>query len=107
MNDALPADLDEQAQIEVSDLDQFVRMLVAWHTAETNRVKMLLVVPEGTTFEIEDKELVLSGDVLEGFKLGAEMALMCLGHLPFVAQVEDVEPPVGAPVQTDDSNRPH
>ena len=82
-------------QVEVTNLDHFVRLLVAWHSKEVHRAQQLLQVPVGTAFTIGEEELVLEGPALAGFKFGVEMTLMCLGSLPFVAQVEEKaeEPP--------------
>lgn len=83
--------------VPVEDLDTFVQILTTWHAEKCVVVQHLLAVPEGSEFEIGDgaeaKTLVMSGDVLAGFKLGIEMAMMHLGTLPFVAEMED------APVQ--------
>ena len=76
-------------EIEVTDLDQFVRTLMAWHSAEVERAVQLLAVPEGTAFEIDGKDLVLEGKTLEGFKFGVEMVLMRLATLPFAVQTEE------------------
>jgi hypothetical protein len=82
--------------IEVESLDEFVRMLVAWHTNKVAVIDQLLIVPEGATFQVGEsddaKEVVLQGDTLAGFKFGLEMAKMQLGKLPFVAEMEDDEP---------------
>jgi hypothetical protein len=82
--------------VQVDDLDHFVAITTAWHTQRVGQVKQLLEVPEGTAFEIgegsEATEIVLTGDTLAGFKFGLEMALMQLGTLPFVAEMEDEAP---------------
>jgi hypothetical protein len=79
--------------VEMEDLDQFVRALVAWHTARCAAVRKLQEVPEGSEFQIEDEinnqSVVLTGSTMIAFKLGIEMALMELGSLPFVAEVEE------------------
>ena len=83
--------------IEVDNLDQFVQILTTWHAEKCAIVQHLLAVPEGTTFEIGDDSLVLSGPALAGFKFGIEMAMMQLGTLPFVAELEDEPVPESAP----------
>ena len=81
-NDTLP----------VEDLDAFVRHLVAWHNHQVAAVQHLTQLPEGSTFQIGDgpeaEQLVMESKVLAGFKFGVEMALMQLGKLPFLVEVE-------------------
>jgi hypothetical protein len=79
----------------VEDLDQFVAILTSWHTDKCAVVQHLLTVPEGSSFEIGGEKLVMTADVLRGFKLGVEMAMMQLGTLPFVAEMEAEEAPTG------------
>ena len=79
--------------VEVNTLDQFVRFLTQWHMEKCAAVQHLKEVPDGATFEIDGKELVLTGANMEGFKFGIEMTLMQLGTLPFVAEVEDETAP--------------
>ena len=89
----------EQVQselLQVEDLNQFVQILSAWHTEKCAAVQHLLTVPEGSTFEIEGKEVVLVGAALDAFKLGIEMTMMQLGTLPFIAEVEDEPAPAAA-----------
>ena len=82
--------------VPVEDLDQFVRILTAWHMEKCALVQHLLEVPEGSTFEVgDDKEIVMTGAALDGFKLGIEMAMMQLGTLPFEAEMEEAEPVPG------------
>lgn len=84
-----PASPQPTVEVEVADLDQFVRLISAWHASQTSRAKMLLGIPEGTTFEVDGQDIVLTGDTIKGFKLGVEMVLMCLGTLPFVTQTDE------------------
>lgn len=83
------------ATVEIQDLDQFVKILVSWHTLRCKAIQALIEVPEGTTFQVGDdgKDVVLTGPTLAGFVFGLEMAMMQLGTLPFVAELED-EPEV-------------
>lgn len=77
----------------VEDLDQFVAILTTWHAEKCAVVQHLLEVPEGSSFEIDGVELVMTLEVLRGFKLGVEMAMMQLGTLPFVAEMEAEKAP--------------
>ena len=75
--------------IEIDDLSQFVQILTSWHAEKCALVQHWLAVPEDTAFEINDETLVLTGPALAGFKFGIEMAMMQLGTLPFIAEIED------------------
>ena len=75
--------------VEVEDLNQFVALLTGWHTNQVAAIRHMLSLPEGATFAVDDKELVMVGDTLKGFKLGLEMALMQVGTLPFAVETED------------------
>lgn len=77
----------------IDDLDNFVRMIVAWHLTQLQRVDHLMQVPEGSTFQVGQDpvtEIVMTPEVLTGFKFGIEMVMMHLGKLPFTVQVEQL-----------------
>lgn len=76
--------------VPIVNTDQFAQILAAWHADRIKKIKQLLEVPEGTTFTVGEEEVVLSGSTLASFKFGLEMALMQIGDLPFVAELEDV-----------------
>ena len=80
--------------IVIQDLDQFVKILTAWHAERVALVNKLLEIPAGTAFEIGDASLTLSDDALPYFKFGVEMALMQLDTLPFAAELEPTTEPV-------------
>lgn len=82
--------------IPCDDLNSFVRTLTGWHTQKCAVVRRLLEVPEGSVFEIGEDELTLDTTNLAAFKFGIEMALMQLGTLPFVAELEADEAAVSA-----------
>lgn len=79
--------------IPCDTLDEFVRHLTHWHALGVARVQHLLAVPEGVEFQVgegdEVESVVLKGDMLLGFKFGLELAMMQLGKLPFVIEVEE------------------
>ena len=79
--------------VTIETVEQFSRILAAWHTQAIQRTQHLLTVPEGTEFTVgegeEESTITLSGAGLAGFKFGVEMALMQLSTLPFVAETED------------------
>lgn len=82
--------------VMVEDLDQFVRVLMAWHTNKVAMLRHLQSIPEGTEVSKDDGEpIVLTGDILKGFQMGLEVALEEMGTLPFEAELEDApEAPV-------------
>ena len=93
---------DPSETIPVESLDQFVMILTAWHSEKCQVVQHLLTIPEGSEFEVgnddeEKTKIVLTGDALAAFKLGVEMAMMQMGELPFVAEMEDEPVPEHAP----------
>ena len=80
----------DQEMIPVSNLDEFVNLLVRWHNNKVARVQHMLTVPDGMEMQLADETpLVLTGDVLKAFRVGIELGLMEFGTLPFVAQVDD------------------
>ncbi len=82
--------------LEIQDLNEFVRILVGWHSHQVRTLEHFLTLPEGLAMQVgEGPEVVLAGDMLAGFKAGIELSLMQLGKLPFSAELEDT--PVPAP----------
>lgn len=75
--------------VAIDNVNTFVMCTIKWHEVQTGKMRHLLTVPDGTTFEIDSKELVLTGDALAGFKFGVEMALLQVKDLPFVVEFED------------------
>lgn len=97
--------------VDITDLDSFVRALTGWHTSKVAVLEHMKSIPPGTeaTFSegVNEGQLVkLEGEFLEGFKLGLTLSLMELGTLPFVAEFDeepedgDTPSPAAAPVQT-------
>lgn len=78
----------------VEDLDTFVEMLTHWHENKVAILTHMMEVPECTEVEVDGKPFVLAGDMMDGYKLGIQLALMELGVLPFAS--EEVEPSVDA-----------
>ena len=93
---ALPDVNDLAGIIPVDDLDTFVRTMTAWHESRMAQIKHLLTVPPGSSFEVGEQTITLSGTALEAFKLAVELCIMQIGTLPFVAEMEDVEPAADA-----------
>ena len=75
----------------VTELNEFIPLLEAWHLRQVKTVEHFQTVPEGQIVEIEgEPAFTLAGDVLQGFKLGLSIALSYLGQLPFSAAIEEV-----------------
>lgn len=82
--------------VMVDDLDQFVRVLMAWHAKKVATLRHMKDIPDGTEATQDDQEpVILTGDMLKGFRMGLEVALEEMGTLPFEAELEDApEAPV-------------
>ena len=76
--------------LPVDSLDQFVKLLTAWHQKQVNTLKHLAEIPEGTEVQIEEGvEVELTGEALASFKAGILAGLSLLGDLPFKPEYED------------------
>lgn len=79
--------------IEINDLEQFVRIMAGWHGQKVKTLKHMLEIPDGTEMIVGDEsptKVILTGDMLAGFKAGIELSLIELGTLPFVYETADV-----------------
>lgn len=75
--------------IDVESLDDFVHMLVSWHSRKCAILKHMMDLPEGSSMQIgEGESVTMTGDMLVVFKAGIELALMELGTLPFQYSTE-------------------
>lgn len=75
--------------IEIDSLDQFVKILTAWHSQKVAVLEHMLTIPEGSEMVVEGEPaspVVMTGDILAGFKAGLGLALMELGTLPFLCE---------------------
>lgn len=78
--------------VQIDDLDMFVRILASWHEQKVKTLKHMLEIPDGTEMTIgedDSQKVILTGDVLAGFKAGIDLSLMELGELPFLYEAED------------------
>ncbi len=77
--------------VQINDLNNFVTLLSGWHGNKVAMLKHMQQIPEGTTMQVGENgpEVVLAGDMLTGFKAGIDLALMELGELPFLVEMED------------------
>lgn len=70
--------------IVITDINQFVAILSAWHATKVSILQHMLTIPEGTKMSVQDgPEVVLTGEMLMGMQAGIELCLMELGDLPF------------------------
>lgn len=79
--------------IEISDLEQFVKIMAGWHVQKVKILQHMLEIPDGTEMIVGDESptrVILTGDMLAGFKAGIELSLIELGTLPFVYETTDV-----------------
>ena len=73
--------------VHIHNLDQFIALISHWHGQKVKVLEHMLTLPEGTTMQInEGNDIVMEGQMLEGFKAGLGLALMELGELPFVTE---------------------
>ena len=82
-------EINDPQPIEIDDLDQFVKILTAWHASKVKILNHLTQIPEGTEMVSGTSSVILQGDVLKGFVAGIEVALMELGKLPFTYELEE------------------
>lgn len=86
--------------IEIQDLNQFVQMLAGWHEKKVKTLQHMLGVPDGTEMVVGEEnptKVILTGDMLAGFKAGIELSLMELGELPFLYETESEAAPAATP----------
>lgn len=82
--------------IEVYDLGQFIKYLTAWHSHKVEILKHMINIPEGSEMVVDEESassVIMTGDMLAGFKAGIELALIELGTMPFGYELEPEEIP--------------
>ena len=83
-------DTQDTGTVVVSDLDDFVRTLTGWHTHKVKVLEHMMEIPSGTEVVFnKNAPMVLEGELLKGFCMGIQLALMELGKLPFEAELEE------------------
>lgn len=78
---------------QINTLEEFAYVIEAWQKNVNDQLNHLLEVPEGTNIEIGEGEdtqsKVLTGDYLEGFTLGVQLAISTLNDNPPFLKTED------------------
>lgn len=87
-----------QDTVEMNDLDDFVRHLVAWHQNRMAQLNQMLGAPDEVEirFESENTGVVLTGEGRKGLMAGLVVAKDLLGELPFTLSVEEPEEEEGS-----------
>lgn len=76
--------------VHIQNLDQFIALISHWHGQKVKVLEHMMAMPEGTAMQInEGNDIVMEGQMLEGFKAGLGLALMELGELPFVTEYSE------------------
>ena len=79
--------------VHIQSLDHFIALISHWHGQKVKVLEHMLTLPEGTAMQInEGNDIVMEGQMLEGFKAGLGLALMELGQLPFVTETAPESP---------------
>lgn len=79
---------ENQDTLVIEDMNQFVQILVAWHSEKVKVLEHMLLIPDGTVMELDGTDHNLTGDMLIGFRAGLSVALAELGSLPFMYETE-------------------
>ena len=95
MTQSIPETKSAQSEtVSVTNLDQFVAMLSAWHGNRVAQMQKLMEIPEDAQVTTDNAEPVtLTGDVRVGFMIGITTGLAILGQLPFVAELDSEDVP--------------
>jgi hypothetical protein len=89
-----PAATPDLGTVIVEDLDLFATLVMRWHAHKVAVLTKLAEIPTGSGVQVNDGATrILEGDLLAGFKLGIETALIELGQLPFAAETDDAPAP--------------
>lgn len=83
--------------VQVDDLDQFVRLLIAWHDTKCRVLKHMNDIPEDAVVEIDGVDHQFTPEMRRGFALGIHVALSELGTLPFAAETDEEQPTTNEP----------
>jgi hypothetical protein len=81
--------VEKAETIQVTDLNQFVTLLIRWHDTKCRLLKHMETIPEDAVVEIDGVDHTFTPEMRQGFKLGLTIALAELGTLPFAAEVDE------------------
>lgn len=80
---------NENESVVIDSLDMFAAVVAKWHQSCIRELQYTLKVPEGTELCIdEENPIALEGELLKGYLLGIQTAIVCIGKLPFFEDVE-------------------
>lgn len=68
---------------EIKTIDQFLELLNNWHSSKLLGLTNIREVPLGAVVTIDDKEIPMEGEFLEGFQLGITTAMEAFKNLPY------------------------
>ena len=68
----------------MSELQDFVEHIQAWHEQQMGQLQIILDAPKGASIKLGDV-VELTGEKAEGFRMGVVIAQQYLGKLPFTA----------------------
>lgn len=89
-NDAPTQSTNLEETVPVTDLDHFVSLLTNWHSNKVAMLKHMMTIPEGTEAELSGgDQVIMTGDILKGFRMGLTICLSEMGTLPLVAEMEE------------------
>lgn len=84
-----PEAVEKAETIQVTDLNQFVTLLIRWHDTKVRLLKHMEQIPEDAVVEIDGVDHAFTPEMRQGFNLGITIALSELGTLPFAAEVDE------------------
>jgi hypothetical protein len=84
-----PEAVEQAETVQVTDLDQFVNLLIRWHDTKVRLLKHMQEIPADAVVEIDGVDHAFTPEMRQGFNLGITIALSELGNLPFAAEVDE------------------
>lgn len=97
-NDTKMTATEQEDMAPIQNLDQFAMLVAVWFDNAHAQGKQLLNIPDSQPAMIDfndgqgEQELILTGDMLTGFKAGVIAMASTFGELPFGATVAPTEP---------------
>lgn len=103
----IPANQLQDQIAPIQNMDQFAMLMSVWFDNNHKQARQMLEVPDGQPVSIglepgaEPEELVLTGDLLKGFKAGIIAMTHIFGELPFGAAPAPTETVVATQEELD------